>query len=143
MKPFRLTVILGSVSLILLLLLSACHNSVEMDPGFIESDTIILTSGSKTLLRCDPLTWQLGYSSTKREFQAFSDDMSSYYTLTCKSLPKAEGDSITASLEWKAGDGVKKKSNLTFSVKRIADDGRIWLWNSSDGIGIVVRMLTL
>ena len=127
--------------LFFVILLCGCHRSFEMDPGFIESDGITLTSGGKTLLSYDPLTWQMGYSATRQEFQAFSDDMSSFFILSCKTLPSTEGESITASLEWKAGDGLKKKTGLKFSVKRIADDGRIWLWNASDGIGVVVRLL--
>jgi len=136
MKPHLLTLLLLAT-----ILTAACNRSIEMDPGFIEGDGITLVLDGKTILRYDPLTWQLGYNAAKGEFQAFSDDMSSYYILTCKAIPSSEGESITANMEWKTGEGLKKKSGVKFSVKRIGDDGRIWLWNASDGIGIVVRIL--
>lgn len=121
--------------------LTACHHSVEMDPGFVEESGMSLISGKKTLLRYDPLTWQLSYIPAKREFRVFSDDMSSYYILSCKTLPREEGEAITATLEWTGSDGLQKKSGAKFTVKKIADDGRIWLWSSSEGLGVVVRML--
>ena len=124
------------------LLLGACHHSKEMDPAFIKGDGLYLQSGGKTVLQYDPLTWQLGYSSTRKEFRAFSDDQSAYYVLTCKSLPSKVGESVTADLEWATASGtVRKESGLSLTVKQFDDDGRIWLWNSKKGIGLVVQIL--
>lgn len=128
--------------LVAALVLGACHHSKEMDPGFIKGDGIYLQSGGKTLLQYDPLTWQLGYSAARREFRAFSDDQSAYYTLTCKSFPSKVGEAVTADLEWAtAGGSVRKESGISLTVKQFGDDGRIWLWSSKKGIGIVVQVL--
>lgn len=128
--------------LVAALLLGACHHSKEMDPSFITGDGIYLQSGGKTVLQYDPLTWQLGYSAARREFRAFSDDQSAYYILTCKSLPTKVGEAVTADLEWATARGsVRKESGLSLTVKQFGDDGRIWLWNSKKGLGIVVQVL--
>lgn len=124
------------------LLLGACHSSKEMDPSFVRGDGLYLQSGGKTVLRYDPLTWQIGYSAERREFRVFSDDQSSYYILSCKTLPSKVGESITADLEWaSSGGSIRKESGISFSVKQIGDDGRIWLWNKKKGIGLVVQVL--
>lgn len=124
------------------LLLGACHHSKEMSPDFIKGDGIYLQSGGKTVLSYDPLTWQLGYSAARREFRAFSDDQSDYFVLTCKTLPAKVGEAVTANLEWAASGGsVHKESGLSLTVKQFGDDGRIWLWNSKKGLGIVVQVL--
>lgn len=128
--------------LLCLLLLTGCHHSVEMDPAFIESDALCLKMDGKTVMTYDPLTWQLGYNAAKPEFSVFSDDMSSYYVLSCRSaLPVKIGEAVAADLEWTDGSRVKKESDLRFTVKRFGDDGTVWLWCAKKGIGVVVRVL--
>lgn len=123
-------------------LLTACHHDKEMDPAFVEGDGMSLQVDGKTVLQYDPLTWQLGYSAARREFRAFTDDLSAYYVLTCRALPASTGQGVTADLEWAPeGGSVHRKTGIKFTVKKLADDGRIWLWNASDGIGIVVQTL--
>ena len=124
------------------LLLGACHHAKEMDPDFIKGDGLYLQSGGKTVLQYDPLTWQLGYSAARKEFRAFSDDQSAYYILTCKNLPEKLGEAVTADLEWATdGGSIRNESGLSLTVKQFDEDGRIWLWSSKKGIGIVVQVL--
>lgn len=124
------------------LLLGACHHSKEMSPSFIKGDGIYLQSDGKTVVQYEPKTWQLGYSAARKEFRAFSDDQSSYYILTCQSFPEKVGEAVKADLEWaSAGGSIRKESGLSFTVKQFGDDGRIWLWNSKKGIGIVIQVL--
>lgn len=135
----RLHILLLAASV---LVTAACSNSVEMDPAFIQNSDIRLRVDGKLLFTCDPLTWQLGYNATRKEFRAYMDDQSSYYILTCKKLPGNVGERVTGDLEWSV-DGVShRKGGIRFSVKQRFDDGRIWLWSSSENIGIVIRILT-
>ena len=133
---------LPAILLLTAVFLTACHHDKEMDPAFVEGDGITLQVGGKTVLQYDPLTWQLGYSAARREFRAFTDDLSAYYVLTCRTMPAGIGESVTADLEWAAeGGGIRRKSGVKFTVKKRSDDGRIWLWSASEGIGIVIRIL--
>lgn len=131
-----------SALLALLALLTGCHHSVEMDPAFLEKDGLSLKVGKKTVITYDPLTWQLGYTASLHEFSVFTDDMSSYYIVTCKTdLPARVGDAVDADLEWTEGGSIKKESNLRFVVKQFGEDGRVWLWNGKEGIGVVIQTL--
>ena len=124
------------------LLTAACSNSVEMDPAFIQNSDIRLSVDEKLLFTCDPLTWQMGYNASRKEFRAYKDDLTSYYILTCKKLPGNVGERVTGDLEWSVDGVSRRRGEVRFTVKQRFDDGRIWLWSSSDNIGIVVRMLT-
>ena len=59
------------------LLTAACSNSIEMDPAFIQNSDIRLSVDGKLLFTCDPLTWQMGYNVSRKEFRAYKDDLTS------------------------------------------------------------------
>jgi len=125
----------------LLLLPAACSRSAELDPAFLESDGMRLQIKGKTVLTSDPLTWQLGYNAGRKEFRVFYDDLSSYYTLRCNTLPDHSGQRVKADLEWSINGLVKRKSGVSFTVKQISDDGHIWLFSAKENIALTVQIL--
>lgn len=135
----RLHILLLAASL---LLTAACSNSVEMDPVFIELSDIRLKVDGKIVFTCDPQAWQYGYNATRKEYRAYMDDLSCYYILTCKKLPGNVGERVTGDLEWNVDGVSRRKSGVRFTVKQRSEGGRIWLWSTSDNIGIVVQTLT-
>ena len=128
--------------IIALVLLSAgCKKKVEMDLEMYNSNQVSLMVKGKKVFVYDEGTCQLGYNSTKRQFRAGNDDMTSYFVLTCSEAPRSQGQEIRADIQWTSGSSVKSTNGLTFKVEKYDNTGLVWLWNSTDKTGAVVKIL--
>ena len=124
-----------------LLLLAGCRTS-EMDPGMLESSTVSLMVKGKMVFMLPDKEGQLGYNEERKEFRAGNDDMSSYFVLTCETLPVTKGQEITGFLRWTDDDGdVRTRNKLTVLVERYDDTGLVWLWCAKDKTGAIVKVL--
>ena len=127
---------------LLLAALTACTGSKEtVDEVFLQSSDIQLRIDGNTLHTYDPLTWQLGFNRDKKEYRVLTDDMGSYYTLTCSDLPTQVDQRLSAALSWTSGSGVRKESGLSMRVVKTEADGTVWLWCNDKKIGVSVRTL--
>lgn len=127
--------------IIALVLLSAgCKKKVEMDLEMYNSDQVSLMVKGKRVFTFDEGTGQLGYNNTLRQFRAGNDDMTSYFVLTCSEAPRSQGQEIRADLQWTSGSSSKSTKGLLFKVEKY-DTGLVWLWNSTDKTGAVVKIL--
>ena len=127
----------------LVLLYTGCKKKemVEMDQDMYRSDLVSLMVKGKKVFTFDDGTGQLGYNEKLRQFRAGNDDMTSYFVLTCKETPKTQGQELKADLQWTSGNSVKSSNGLTFKVEKINETGLVWLWNSTDKTGAVVKTL--
>lgn len=127
--------------IIALVLLSAgCKKKVEMDLEMYNSDQVSLMVKGKRVFTFDEGTGQLGYDRTKRQFRAGNDDMTSYFVLTCSEAPRSQGQEIRADLQWTSGSSSKSTKGIIFKVEKY-ETGLVWLWNSTDKTGAVVKIL--
>lgn len=129
---------------ICMLMIAACLsgcNQFDIDEILLEKEDISLTWKGEEQLVYDPMTWQLGYNSKTFEYRVQEDDMADYFVLECKSRPTVEGEEIKATIEWTIETDVKRYEHIAFTVKKIAPDGRIWLWSHAQKIGVVVKEL--
>ena len=127
--------------LALVLLFTGCKKKVEMDLEMYNSNQVSLMVKGKKVFVYDEGTCQLGYNSTKRQFRAGNDDMTSYFVLTCSEAPRSQGQEIRADIQWTSGSSVKSTNGLTFKVEKYDNTGLVWLWNSTDKTGAVVKIL--
>ena len=127
----------------LVLLCTGCKKKemVEMDQDMYRSDLVSLMVKGKKVFTFDDGPGQLGYNEKLRQFRAGNDDMTSYFVLTCKELPRTQGQELKADLQWTSGNSVKSSNGLTLKVAKINDTGLVWLWNSTDKTGAVVKIL--
>ena len=125
----------------LVLLCSGCKEKVEMDLEMYNSDQVSLMVKGKKVFTYSEGTCQLGYNRDLRQFRASNDDMTSFFVLTCGELPRQEGQEIRAELKWTSGSSVKTSGGLVFKVEKYDDTGLVWLWNSADKTGAVVKIL--
>ncbi|MBR4687201.1 MAG: hypothetical protein IKP01_02715 [Bacteroidales bacterium] len=127
--------------IIALVLLSAgCKKKVEMDLEMYNSDQVSLMVKGKRVFTFDEGTGQLGYNNTLRQFRAGNDDMTSYFVLTCSEAPRSQGQEIRADLQWTSGSSSKSTKGIIFKVEKY-ETGLVWLWNSTDKTGAVVKIL--
>ena len=125
----------------LVLLFTGCKKKVEMDLEMYNSNQVSLMVKGKKVFLYDDGTCQLGYNSSKRQFRAGNDDMTSYFVLTCSEAPRSQGQEIRADIQWTSGSSVKSTNGLTFKVEKYDNTGLVWLWNSTDKTGAVVKIL--
>ena len=122
-------------------MLSSCNRVLEPDSSFIGSSGIELTVGGSVILRHGPLTWQLGYNPTTKEFRASDDAMKSYFFVTCSAVPASTGQKLDATVTWTSG-GSTQTSKGRFEVVKVQGD-TYWLWNGDkkSRTGVTVRIL--
>jgi hypothetical protein len=125
----------------LVLLCAGCKEKVEMDLDMYNSDQVSLMVKGKKVFTYSEGTCQLGYNRDLHQFRASNDDMTSFFVLTCSELPRQEGQEIRAELIWTSGSSVKPPVSLVFKVEKYDDTGLVWLWNSTDKTGAVVKIL--
>ena len=69
------------------------------------------------------------------------DKLADWVVVKCSAKPDTEGQSLTADITWTASSSTRVERNLKFTVQKTASDGRVWMWNKSKRIGIVVKNL--
>ena len=129
------------IIVLLPLLCSGCKEKVDMDLDMYNSDQISLMVKGKKVFTYSEGDGQLGFNRTRKEFRAGNDDMTSYFVLPCSEAPRSQGQEIRADIQWTSGSSVKSTNGLTFKVEKYDNTGLVWLWNSTDKTGAVVKIL--
>lgn len=125
-----------------MLLMTACNGKNSPDPEFLENDDITLVVNGTLMFAYSDLTCQSAFNRTKRQFSAGTDTMSSYFTLTVPEIPSSEGQTLDGcTLFWTKAASTKSMPNLSFTVKQIRQDGKVWLWSKKNKVAIVVQIL--
>ena len=120
---------------------SGCVRKYEPDAAFLERDVLSLEMDGSSVVEYEPETWQVGFSRENRQFRVHNDTMSEYYVLTCSALPDHVGQKLTCSLKYASYKVAVYKSGMEFEVKKMDDNGVIWLWNSRKRVGVTVKEL--
>lgn len=127
--------------LIGVLCLCGCRQ-YDIDEILIQREDISLTIKGELILSFDAGRCQSGYNDRNNEFRVYKDDLSDMFVLTCSENPSSEGQTVKADLIWTTTDSTRKRSGLSFTVQKTDAEGHIWLWCSSEHIGIVVKRLS-
>lgn len=129
------------ILLVSLAVLAACSPKETVDEVFVQSTDIQLRIDGVTLHTYQPLTWQLGFNKSKRQFRVMKDDGTASYTLTCSAMPAQLDQTLEADLEWTSGSSVKNESGLSMKVVKTDVEGTVWLWCNDKKIGVSIRTL--
>ena len=134
-----------SLQLLLLLLLAALLVPACNRDGFDKSDLditeVCLKVRGSMVFSYTPGSSQMALNRGRKEFRAGTDTMSDYFLLRLSELPRESGQVLTGTLKWTTSDEIGSRTGLSFKVERIADDGTVWLWNASQKITVVMRLL--
>ena len=124
-----------------LLAAASCNRTLEPDSTFVAGSGITLKVGGRVIYTYDPLTWQLGYNPTTREFRASDDAMKNYFFVTCSAIPTSAGQRLEATITWSSGSSIQT-SKGKFEVAKV-DGDRCWLWcgDKKTPIGVTVVVL--
>ncbi|MBO5108035.1 MAG: hypothetical protein J6B97_06350 [Bacteroidales bacterium] len=113
----------------------------DIDEVLLPREDISITHKGEEVMTYDPLTCQLSHDHEKNLYMVYNDVISDWFTVRCSSAPHAIGQEITADVSWTTPDDTKSENGLTFTVEKTSSDGRIWMWNKSKSIGIVIKNL--
>lgn len=130
--------------LLILMIFAAAAVSCEIydiNEVLLERDDISLTVKGKLQFAYDPLTCQMGYNAQKNEFRVYDDNVGNWFILRCDTMVPDTGNDVRASLSYTGASATKTHNNLIFTVKKRSGAGDIWLWNTSESIGLVVKEL--
>lgn len=114
----------------------ACY---DIEQTLLVHEELTLTWKGTAQAMYVPSTWQYGFNTAKNEYRVNDDNMANYFVVRCDERPSAEGQELSADVEWTVATNIKRYEGLRFKVERVAPDGRIWLWNKSQKIGIVIK----
>lgn len=118
----------------------SCTSKNEMQAELLMDDIISIKWKGSTIIEYKKDSFQLGYNDKANEYRVFKDDLSSWFTVKCSEKPVAEGQTLTADIQWKSGSqALKSYSKINMVVKKADDSGLLWLWNNTDSIGIIIQ----
>jgi len=89
----------------------------------------------------DPLTWQLGYNPSAREFRVFDDSMKNYYIVTCSAIPSSTGQKLEATVTWSSGSSTQSAKGKFEVAKAQGDTYWLWCGDKKNPVGVTVRIL--
>ncbi len=129
--------------LIIMLTLLSAVSCVNHDIGevLLKRDEISLTIDGVEQFVYDPLTCQLAHNEKTDEFRVFDERLSGWFILKCDEKPTSEGQKVKANLSCSTAKGKKSFRDLTFSVEKTDEIGKIWMWCQDKSIGIVIKNL--
>lgn len=129
--------------LILLLIIAAMSVSCryDVDEILLQREDISFTLKGELQFAYDPLTCQLSQNSKEYTYRMYDDKLADWLVVKCSERPDTEGQSLTADITWTASSSTRTERGLEFTVERTSADGRVWMWNKSKRIGIVVKNL--
>ena len=107
----------------------------------MERSDLSLTIKGELQFSYDPLTCQLGQNITDNEYRVYDDALGNWFTVKCSEKPSFEGQKLNASVSWTTADNIRKENDLGFEIHRIDGKGKIWMWNDSKDIGVVIQEL--
>lgn len=122
---------------VLLIVLTGC---TYLGPSWnaTQQDVSLTWKGEQQVLY-EPSTYQLGYNSSRNEYRVYDDRLAYWFTVRCSEHPLEEGQDITADVSWTGKSKTMKFNGISMTVKKIDDNGKIWLWGSKERIGIVIK----
>ena len=123
-----------------LLALTGCK-CYDVDVILLEREDLSLTVKGELQYSYDPLTCQIGQNVTENEYRIYDDALSNWLIVKCDEKPTHEGQELKATISWTTIDDVRKENDLEFEVHKIDSKGKIWMWNNSKDIGVVIQEL--
>lgn len=128
------------LSAVMSLSATSCRH-YDVDAILLERDDVSLTIKGSLCLAYDPLTCQLGYNDSRNEFRVYDDLIGNMFLISCNKNPDTEGMYLSANLTYTTSSSTKTLNGLDFCVRKLDPDGKIWLWNDSKKVGVVIQRL--
>jgi hypothetical protein len=128
--------------LMLILVFAAVScNRFDMDEILLLRNDVSLTWKGEEQFVYDPESCQMGFNASRKEFRVQTDNLSSWFVISCSDMPSSEGDEIEADISWTGTTDTRSMKALKFKVEKVSSDGMIWMWCRSAKIGVTFMKL--
>jgi hypothetical protein len=118
---------------------SCCR--VDLDEVLLPREEVSLTLKGEPQFSYDPVTCQMSHKDRTNEYRVYDDRLSKWMIVKCTERPVTKGQTLHADVTWTASTATRVERNLKFTVEKTSPDGRIWMWNKSQSIGLVIKNL--
>lgn len=122
----------------ILVLAASCQPAPEQDTLLSQSE-ISLTWKGVTQLTYSGKDCQMAFNDRDIEYRVYDDNLTNWFIVRCSQKPMAEGETIVADVSWTGEKSIKSFTGKTFTVVKTDEQGLVWLKNSSDKIGIIIK----
>lgn len=125
-------------------IVAACFTSCignSVDPYFLSNEENTLQVAGAQQFTWDEKTCQMSFSRDAKEFRVFTDTMSDFYCIKMSTIPTATGQNISCDMTWTTPDDVFTRNGVNFRVEQMDGDGKVWMWNKKEKIGVIVQIL--
>lgn len=107
----------------------------------LDRPDISVTHKGNEIYSFSPNKAQISFNDARNEYRIFNENFLSKVILVWDEQPSYQGQKVTIDITWRTPTNYKKKKGLKFEVKKVSNDGLIWLWNSSDNIGVTIKVI--
>ena len=123
----------------MLCVLAGCTSKNELAEALLECQDISLTWKGTVQVTYAPETFQLGYNSARHEYRVYDDKLAYWFIVSCSEKPTSEGQTLKADVSWTGNSKTYSSKNMQLTVKKTDTSGRVWLWNQSESLGIIIK----
>ena len=102
-------------------------------------EEISLSWKNAVQIKYDEAGYQLGFNDSNIEYRVYDDKIANWFTIRCSEKPEVADQAITADVEWTGSRSTKSFTELEFTVEKVSEEGLVWLHNTSNNIGIVIK----
>ena len=118
---------------------AGCTSKNELAEALLECQEISLTWKGVAQVTYDSETFQLGYNSARHEYRVYDDKLAYWFIISCSEKPTSEGQTIKADIAWTGASKTYTSKGIQLTVKKTDSSGRVWLWNQSESLGIIIK----
>ena len=129
------------ISALMLSILAGCTSKNELAEALLECQEISLTWKGAVQVTYDSETFQLGYNSSRHEYRVYDDKLAYWFIIICSEKPTTEGQTLKADISWTGASKTYTRKNIQMTVKKTDTSGKVWLWNQSEALGIIIKNL--
>ena len=126
------------IILAILALAAGCQPVSEPDTLLSQSE-ISLTWKGVTQLTYSSKDYQMAFNDRDIEYRVYDDNLTNWFIVKCSQKPMTEGETVVADVSWTGEKSIKSFTGKTFKVAKTDGQGHVWLQNSSDKIGIIIK----
>lgn len=128
------------ILLVILLLLSSCRNSIEIDSvekeAFMQNETVGIYLMGNSVFTLNPSRHQETYNITRKQYRIQTDEQDTCLNIILETFPKNAGVHISTTLDYRDPKNILTNISL-LECSKIYND-KIWFWDKKGSVGIII-----
>lgn len=110
-----------------------------MEDTLLPREDISLTWKGDVQVSYESSSCQMGFNDARNEYRIYSDMLADWFVLKCSEKPAGMDHVFQADVSWTGDKSTMTKTGIGFKVVKTDNEGKMWLWNESDKIGIIIK----